>query len=283
MNLIHQISKLMILFAAFIAIAVADEAAIKKAIQTAMPTAKISSIKPAEAKGLYEVVVGSNIFYVSDDGKYLLQGRLIDVEKRVDITEQKLGSARKKSLEAVGADNMITFKPKIARYKVYVFTDIDCGYCRKLHSEIDQYLAEGITVNYLFFPRAGKDSDSYNKAVAVWCAKDRNAALTAAKKDQKLDSKTCSNPIDKHMQLATEFEARGTPLIVSENGNLYPGYFAAKRTRGSSEKRKSSLKRTGISIPYLFLVIKHSDGFANRWASFFLAVITAFECELTQF
>jgi thiol:disulfide interchange protein DsbC len=223
-----KIIQFLFLFFFALPFAQADETAIKKAIQTAMPAAKISSIKPAEAKGLYEVVVGSNIFYVSDDGKYLLQGRLIDVEKRVDITEQKLGSARKKSLEAVGADNMITFKPKIARYKVYVFTDIDCGYCRKLHSEIDQYLAEGITVNYLFFPRAGKDSDSYNKAVAVWCAKDRNAALTAAKKDQKLDNKTCSNPIDKHMQLATDFEARGTPLIVSENGNLYPGYLPPK-------------------------------------------------------
>ena len=227
------------LFFLFIPFVHADEAAIKKAIAKAMPEAKIESIKPSEIKGLYEVVVGANIFYVSDSGKYLLQGRLIDVEKRVDLTEQKLSSARKKSLEAVGDDNMIIFKPKIARYKVYVFTDIDCGYCRKLHSEIDQYLAQGITVQYLFFPRAGKDSDSYNKAVAVWCAKDRNAALTAAKKDEKLDMLTCSNPVDKHMQLAAEFEARGTPLIVSENGNMYPGYMPPKQLVEALQSEKA--------------------------------------------
>jgi thiol:disulfide interchange protein DsbC len=209
-------------------VANADEAAIKQALGKSMPTAKIESIKPSEIKGVYEVVLGSSIYYVSEDGKYLLQGRLVDVANRTDLTEQKLGTTRKAALERIGTDNMIVFKPKIAKYKVSIFTDIDCGYCRKLHSEIDQYLAEGITIQYLFFPRAGKGSDSYDKAVSVWCAKDRNAALTAAKKDQGVEKKTCDNPIDKHMQLATEFEVKGTPMIVTEQGNIYPGYLPAK-------------------------------------------------------
>jgi thiol:disulfide interchange protein DsbC len=209
-------------------VANADEAAIKQALGKSMPTAKIESIKPSEIKGVYEVVLGSSIYYVSEDGKYLLQGRLVDVANRTDLTEQKLGATRKAALERIGTDNMIVFKPKIAKYKVSIFTDIDCGYCRKLHSEIDQYLAEGITIQYLFFPRAGKGSDSYDKAVSVWCAKNRNAALTAAKKDQGVEKKTCDNPIDKHMQLATEFEVKGTPMIVTEQGNIYPGYLPAK-------------------------------------------------------
>jgi thiol:disulfide interchange protein DsbC len=217
----------------------ADEAAVKKAITQSMPTAKIETIKPSEVKGLYEVVMGASIYYVSENGKYLLQGRLIDVANRTDLTELKLSSTRKAALAKVGEDNMIVFKPKIGRYKVYVFTDIDCGYCRKLHSEIDQYMAEGITINYLFFPRAGKDSDSYNKAVSVWCAKDRNAALTAAKKDNKVDSKTCDHPIDKHMQLAAEFEAKGTPMIVTENGNIYPGYLPPKQLVEALQSEKA--------------------------------------------
>lgn len=217
----------------------ADEAAIKKAITQSMPTAKIESIKPSEIKGLYEVVVGASIFYVSDNGKYLLQGRLVDVANRVDLTEQKLSSTRKTALEQIGQDNMIVFKPKIGKYKVYIFTDIDCGYCRKLHSEIDQYMAEGIQINYLFFPRAGKGSDSYTKAVSVWCAKDRNAALTAAKKDEKIESKTCNNPVDKHMQLAAEFEAKGTPMIVTENGNIYPGYLPPKQLVEALQSEKA--------------------------------------------
>mgnify|MGYP001428863439 FL=1 len=228
MNKITQIT-VFFLTALFLTVAHADEAAIKKALEKSMPTAKIESIKPSEIKGLYEVVLGANIYYASEDGKYLLQGRLIDLANRMDLTEQRMGATRKTALEKMGTDNMIVFKPKIGKYKVSVFTDIDCGYCRKLHSEIDQYLAEGITIQYLFFPRAGKGSDSYDKAVSVWCAKDRNAALTAAKKDQKLDKKTCANPVDKHMQLAADFDVKGTPMIVTDSGNIWPGYLPAKQ------------------------------------------------------
>jgi thiol:disulfide interchange protein DsbC len=228
MNKIIQITGLF-LAALLLTVAHADETAIKKALEKSMPTAKIESVKPSEIKGLYEVVLGANIYYASEDGKYLLQGRLIDVANRMDLTEQRMGATRKAALEKMGTDNMIVFKPKIGKYKVSVFTDIDCGYCRKLHSEIDQYLAEGITIQYLFFPRAGKGSDSYDKAVSVWCAKDRNAALTAAKKDQKLDKKTCANPVDKHMQLAADFDVKGTPMIVTDGGNIWPGYLPAKQ------------------------------------------------------
>jgi thiol:disulfide interchange protein DsbC len=218
----------------------ADEAAIRQAMSTSMPSVKVDSVKPAVVKGLFEVVVGANIYYVSEDGKYLLQGRLVDVAARKDLTEEKLNVTRKLAIEKMGQANMIVFKSKITKYTVTIFTDIDCGYCRKLHSEIDQYLAQGITIQYLFFPRAGKGSDSYNKAVSVWCAEDRNAALTAAKKDQKLTEKTCDNPIDKHMQLAAEFDVKGTPMIISENGNVYPGYLPAKQLVEALENEKAS-------------------------------------------
>ena len=217
----------------------ADEAAIRQAMTKSMPSVKVDSVKPAVVKGLFEVVVGANIYYVSEDGKYLLQGRLVDVAARKDLTEEKLNVTRKLAIEKMGQANMIVFKPKITKYTVTIFTDIDCGYCRKLHSEIDQYLAQGITIQYLFFPRAGKGSDSYNKAVSVWCAEDRNAALTAAKKDQKLPEKTCDNPIDKHMQLAAEFDVKGTPMIISENGNVYPGYLPAKQLVEALENEKN--------------------------------------------
>jgi thiol:disulfide interchange protein DsbC len=217
----------------------ADEAAIRQAMTKSMPSVKVDSVKPAVVKGLFEVLVGANIYYVSEDGKYLLQGRLVDVAARKDLTEAKLNVTRKLAIEKMGQANMIVFKPKITKYTVTIFTDIDCGYCRKLHSEIDQYLAQGITIQYLFFPRAGKGSDSYNKAVSVWCAEDRNVALTAAKKDQKLPEKTCDNPIDEHMQLAAEFDVKGTPMIISENGNVYPGYLPAKQLVEALENEKN--------------------------------------------
>ena len=205
----------------------ADEAAVKKALSESMPGTNIESIKAAEIKGLYEVVAGGNIFYASEDGRYLLQGQLYDAVDKKNITENKLADVRKVALEKVGEKNMIVFKPKTSKHMVSIFTDIDCGYCRKLHSEIDQYLAQGITVRYLFFPRAGKGSDSYTKAVSVWCATDQQKALTAAKKGESLDAKTCDNPVDEHMQLGEAFGMSGTPMIVTEKGNVLPGYVPA--------------------------------------------------------
>ncbi len=217
----------------------ADETAIRQALVKSMPNLKIDSINLSEIKGLYEVTVGVNIYYVSENGKYLLPGQLIDLATSKDLTKVKLNAARQLAISKLGQSKMIVFKPKISKHMVTIFTDIDCGYCRKLHSEIDQYLAEGITIQYLFFPRAGKGSESYNKAVSVWCSDDRNAALTAAKKDQTLPVKTCENPIDEHMQLVNDFRLDGTPTIVSENGNVYPGYLPAKQLFLTLEQEKA--------------------------------------------
>ena len=207
----------------------ADEDQITKAIAKAMPSIKVDSVRPSEVKGLYEITVGANIFYTSEDGKYLIQGKIFDLAARKDITEAKLAEARIAAIHKLGEERMITFNAKIKKYDVYVFTDIDCGYCRKFHSEIDQYLAEGISVHYIFFPRAGKDSDSYKKAVSVWCAKDRNAALTAAKKGDNLKTATCANPVDQQMALGLEVGVRGTPMIVSSKGVAFPGYLPPKQ------------------------------------------------------
>jgi thiol:disulfide interchange protein DsbC len=207
----------------------ADEKMVRETLLKAMPDLQIESVKPSPVKDLFEVTVGGDIIYATSDGKYLLQGRLIDTATRTDLTEEKLSGARKIALDKLGENKMIIFKPKIHTYTATVFTDIDCGYCRKLHAELDAYQAEGIEIRYLFYPRAGKGSDSYNKAVSVWCAKDRNVALTAAKKDQKVEPKTCANPIDEHMALASSFDVKGTPMIVTEKGTVYPGYLPAKQ------------------------------------------------------
>ena len=228
------------LFGLTLSVAHADESAIRQALTKSMPSVKVESVKPSEISGLYEVTVGGNIFYVSEDGKYLVQGHLVDVAARIDLTEEKLSGARKQAIDKLGVDKMIVFKPKISKYTVSIFTDIDCGYCRKLHSEIDQYMAEGITIQYLCFPRAGKGSDSYHKAVSVWCADDRKAALTAAKKGDTPAAKTCANPVDEHMQLAEDFEVKGTPMIVTEKGNIFPGYLPAKQLAEALETEKTS-------------------------------------------
>ncbi|MEY2696325.1 MAG: hypothetical protein RL333_463 [Pseudomonadota bacterium] len=206
----------------------ADSKAVEAALKQELPSIKPDSITESPIKGLYEVVVGARLFYVSEDGKFLVHGSVMDLKTREDLSDRRLASIRLKALEKVGLDNMIVFKPKIQKHFIYVFTDIDCGYCRKLHSQVEDYLREGIEVRYLFFPRAGKDSDSYHKAVTVWCAKDRNAALTRAKNGETFTSKTCKNPVDEHMALAQAFGANGTPMIVTDKGVIIPGYVPAK-------------------------------------------------------
>ena len=231
---------LLVLLGALTNLAAADKSQVRQAIAQAMPTVKLDSVKPSAIKGLYEVTTGANIFYVSDDGKYILQGKLYDLQNRVDLTEEKLAAIRVAALDKLGQDKMIIFKPKKSRYQVSVFTDIDCGYCRKLHSEIDQYLAKGITVRYLFYPRAGKGSESYKKAVSVWCADDRKAALTSAKKGNTPEQKTCANPVDQQMQLAHEFGVQGTPMLVTEKGTVYPGYLPPEQLAKLLQTEKSA-------------------------------------------
>ena len=205
----------------------ADTKAVEEALKQALPNTKPDSIVPSPMPGLYEVAIGPKLFYVSEDGRFLVQGSLVDIKSRKDLTEEKQAQARLNALQKVGTNNMIVFKPKIGAHLAYVFTDIDCGYCRKLHSEIDQYMKEGIEIRYLFFHRSGPATDSYYKAVSVWCAKDRNEAFTKAKKGDTPERKECDNPVDEHMALGNAMGANGTPMIVTEKGTILPGYVPA--------------------------------------------------------
>jgi thiol:disulfide interchange protein DsbC len=123
---------------------------------------------------------------------------------------------------------MIVFKPKDGKVKhtVTVFTDVDCGYCRQFHREIDKVTALGIEVHYLFFPRTGPNTESWEKAERVWCAPDRNAALTKAKLGGDLPKPTCGNtPVEDHWSLGRKIGVRGTPSMFSESGELIGGYL----------------------------------------------------------
>jgi thiol:disulfide interchange protein DsbC len=206
---------------------------IRASLSQVVPDIKIDSIQPAPVKGLYEVMVGTQLMYVTGDGRYYLDGRIVDLKTREDVTEPRLSGARKKLVDKVGESEMVIFEPsEKTQHTVTVFTDIECGYCRKLHKQIEEYGKEGIRVRYMFFPRAGKGSAAYNEAISVWCAgdsNDRRNALTAAKAGQPIEEKTCDNPVDEHMAIGEQIGLRGTPAIVTETGELIPGYVEPKR------------------------------------------------------
>lgn len=212
--------------------AMADEASIRQNISRIVPGIALEKIVASPIPGLYEVTVGARIFYVSADGRYLLQGNIVDLKTREDLTEAKLAQAKKAALAKFSEDKMVVFAPEKPKHTITVFTDIDCGYCRKLHKEIDSYLQEGIKVRYLLFPRAGVGSPSYDKAVNVWCAADRKQALTDAKAGKDVPNRKCENPIQDHMKLGELMGVTGTPAIMLENGQLLPGYLPADRMAG---------------------------------------------------
>jgi len=208
---------------------IADEAKIRENISRLLPNMALEKVTVSPISGLYEVTVGPRIFYVSEDGRYLIQGNMLDLNTREDLTEIKQAQAKKAALAKFSDSKMIVFAPEKSKHVVTVFTDIDCGYCRKLHNEIDSYLKEGITVRYLLFPRAGVGSPSYDKAVSVWCAVDRKQALTDAKAGKDVSSRKCDNPINEHMKLGELMGVTGTPSIILEDGHLLPGYLTADR------------------------------------------------------
>lgn len=214
-------------------LAAGPEEDIRASLAQVVPDIKIDSIQPAPVKGLYEVLVGTQLMYVTGDGRYYVEGRIVDLKTREDVTEPRLSGVRKKLVDEVGESEMVIFEPaEKTQHTVTVFTDIECGYCRKLHKQIEDYGKEGIRVRYLFFPRAGKGSPAYKEAISVWCAgdsNDRRIALTDAKAGKPIEEKTCDNPVDKHMAIGEQIGLRGTPAIVTETGELIPGYVEPKR------------------------------------------------------
>ncbi len=194
-------------------------------LQTALGGAAPDSVNPTAVPGLYEVLIGGQVLYLSEDGRFALQGDLLDLSTRGNLTENRRGELRGKAVEAVGENNMVVFAPEgPVKHTVTVFTDIDCGYCRKMHSQIAAYNKEGIKVRYLWFPREGVGSDSFDKAVSVWCADDRQEAMTQAKRGENIERKTCDNPVQAQYELGQKLGVRGTPSMILEDGEMIPGY-----------------------------------------------------------
>jgi thiol:disulfide interchange protein DsbC len=202
-----------------------EDAAARKALQELVPQAKLDAIESAPLPGYRQIIVGSQMVYVSDDGKYLLQGTLYDTQNKRDLTGARLAIDHKKKVDAVPLSKRIVFAPDKPKYKITVFTDLDCGYCRKLHSQIAEYNKRGIEVDYLFFPRTGLNTPSFDKAVSVWCAADRKAAFTAAKAGKNPAPAKCDNPVAEEYQLGTQVGVEGTPTIFAPDGTKIGGYL----------------------------------------------------------
>jgi thiol:disulfide interchange protein DsbC len=188
---------------------------------------KLDDLRPSPIAGIYEYAQGAEISYLTADGKYFIDGNLYDMKSRDNLTESLRTHARVALINAVPESEMLIFSPANPKYTITVFTDVDCAYCRKLHSQMAELNRLGIRVRYMFFPRTGPGTESWKKAEVVWCSPNRNDALTRAKAGAALDmNKICApTPVKREYELGESIGVRGTPAIVTENGDYISGYM----------------------------------------------------------
>jgi len=196
-------------------------------LQADMP---IEAIAESPINGLYQIALkGGRQLYASADGQYLMQGYLYQFKDghAVNLTEQAETRGIAKEINSIPTSEMVVFGPKEPKAHITVFTDTDCGYCQKLHSEMAELNKRGVEVRYVAFPRQGIGSHGYNTLVSVWCAKDRQEAMNEAKRRENVPAAQCDNPVQKQYQLGQLIGVQGTPAIVLENGQMIPGYQPA--------------------------------------------------------
>ena len=213
---------------ATISLAQAD-VVLKDKLEALLPGMVVQTLEPLENTDLYEALVDGEIVYFSKDGRYVFQGDIIDIESRQNITENKRRGLKKEQIDSFNEADMIIFEPEKTKHTLTVFTDIDCGYCRKLHQQMSEYNALGIKVRYMAFPRSGLDSESFDKAVSVWCADDRKQAMTDSKSGSSIKVNSCDNPIKDHFAAGRRLGVTGTPALFLESGELLPGYIPPMR------------------------------------------------------
>jgi thiol:disulfide interchange protein DsbC len=188
---------------------------------------KIEDLRPSPIAGIYEFVQGADVSYITTDGKFFIDGNVYDMKSRENLTEDIRAHARVALVGAVPESEMLIFSPPNPKYTITVFTDVDCAYCRKLHSDMAELNRLGIRVRYMFYPRTGPGTESWHKAEVVWCSPNRNDALTRAKAGAVLDlSKTCgATPVKREYDLGQSIGVRGTPAILTDSGEYIPGYM----------------------------------------------------------
>ncbi|TCL04557.1 bifunctional protein-disulfide isomerase/oxidoreductase DsbC [Sodalis ligni] len=204
-------------------LAYADDAAITHALDRL--GVHRAEIQPSPVAGLKTVLTESGVLYVSDDGRHVIQGPMYDVgsSQPVNVTNQLLN----KRLNAM-QDEMIVYRAPVQKHVITVFTDVTCGYCHKLHEQIKDYNALGITIRYLAFPRQGLNSQSEKDMVSVWCSADPKTAFDKAMKGDAVPPATCKTDLSRHYQLGVQYGIQGTPAILLESGVMVPGYQSPK-------------------------------------------------------
>lgn len=189
---------------------------------------KIISVSDANVPGLLQINTDTGVFYASENGEYFLSARVYRVGD--EIVDETGAALQKYRLEGIKRfkNSAIEFKSAKEKYVINVFTDATCGYCRKLHNEMNILNDLGITVRYLAFPRQGLNSKVYRDAVSIWCSDNPQEAMTKAKTGDNIASTSCENEVAEQYNFGKAIGVNGTPNIILPNGTVIPGYQPAQ-------------------------------------------------------
>lgn len=219
------------------------EQRVRSALLQLDPDFKPDYIGAAPFPGFREVLAGGQVLYISDDGRYLMQSQPFDIQNKAPVSSAGLLAYRKKLLAQAPQNERIIFAAPNAKYTVSVFTDIECGYCRKLHQDVAELNRNGITVEYLAFPRMGLGSQDYTDMISVWCAADRKQALTQAKRGTAVSAKNCTNPVAMQYKLGQQMGVNGTPAIFAADGTQLGGYLPPAQLKAALERASAGGSR----------------------------------------
>lgn len=203
---------------------------IREGLKNILPDgAVIEVIEPSPIPGIYAVYYGDlQPIYVTQDGSFFIYGDIykINVNSISNITEKSIAERRKLILQNIPSEELISFKSSNEQFSVIVFTDVDCGYCRKLHNQIDEYNSLGISINYAAFPRSGLGTSAFTKMVGAWCSNNPKDSMTKLKNNLTLDISFCENqPVSKQYIIGKKLGVDGTPSVFSMDGEMFPGYI----------------------------------------------------------
>ncbi|MFL2708857.1 MAG: thioredoxin fold domain-containing protein [Gammaproteobacteria bacterium] len=190
----------------------------------------INFYEESEIENFYVVNVANNqILYVSNDFKYVFAGDVISLDNGAPSSLNELYQAKlvKQVMSLLEDTRTINFTAENEKHQIKVFTDISCGYCRLLHSQIDDYLALGISIEYYGFPRDGLQTQVFEDMQSAWCSDDPKLSITKLKAGDDVVEKTCQNPIQMHYEYGQLLGITGTPSIFLNNGQKLSGYIPA--------------------------------------------------------
>lgn len=223
------------------------EAVAEAAIRSLQPDLQIERMGAAPIPGFRQAIVGGQVVYVSDDGKYLIQGVVFDIQARRNLADMLMDGYRAEQLATIPDADRIIFAPDNPQHTVAVLTDAECGFCRRFHQEIAEYNRLGIAVEYIAFPRMGPASKDFTDMVSVWCAPDRRKALSDAKAGKSVPARSCTSPVASQYAMGQRIGLTGTPMILTEDGAVLGGYLTPPQLKSALDAHKAARAGTAAS------------------------------------